>query len=382
MDTPTRGPTRLLGSLDRLTAELERAFRQWEAEPNPWPEERVNELACRAFLLQRAGNGPYGRYCQRLEVAAEDVTGWREVPPVPTAAFREIPLTVGRPQEAKLDFRTSGTTGGTRRRGRHLVRAPGLYRASLEATFTHFVLTRTGSGSTDPGRRLPIASLVPDYDRSRHSSLSWMAEAVLARFGSPGSQFLATDRGIDWEAAASFASSAAARQEPVCLFGTTLAFDEWSRRLDDSRRRIALPKGSIVVDTGGSKGRVGLERDRVLERLESCLGVGEDNVVNEFGMTELLSQRYGSPAVLLGPPWLRSRALDPVTLEELPEGEVGVLNHFDLANVGSVCSVLTEDLGSVADGVLTLVGRATGSSPRGCSLATAELLRAQATAGP
>ncbi len=101
-------------------------------------------------------------------------------------------------------------------------------------------------------------------------------------------------------------------------------------------------------------------------------------------MTELLSQRYGTsdadPILLRGPPWLRTRALDPVTLEELPDGRSGVLCHFDLANLGSVCAVLTEDLGQTRGNDLVWEGRSPGAPPRGCSLAMAELLRAQTDA--
>ncbi len=119
-----------------------------------------------------------------------------------------------------------------------------------------------------------------------------------------------------------------------------------------------------------------------MEGLAGRLGIVPSSVINEFGMTELLSQRYaplalGGPLPLCGPPWLLSRALHPETLEELPEGEVGLLNHFDLANVGSVCSVLTEDLGAVRENAVRWVGRSPGAPPRGCSLATTELLRAQ-----
>ena len=137
------------------------------------------------------------------------------------------------------------------------------------------------------------------------------------------------------------------------------------------------------MDTGGEKGRPGLARSDIVRDLAPRLGLTLDCVVNEFGMTELLSQRYGrgDPAVpLLAPPWLRSQVLDPLTLQEVPEGEVGILCHFDLANLGSVCSVLTEDRGrKVGDGI-EWVGRTEGAPPRGCSLATAELLEAQARA--
>ncbi len=72
--------------------------------------------------------------------------------------------------------------------------------------------------------------------------------------------------------------------------------------------------------------------------------------------------------------------LDPVTLEELPEGEVGILCHYDLANLGSACAVLTEDRGRAVGRGIEWIGRTDGAPPRGCSLATAELLEAQDSA--
>ena len=69
------------------------------------------------------------------------------------------------------------------------------------------------------------------------------------------------------------------------------------------------------------------------------------------------------------PPWVRTRALDPAGLAPLPPGQPGLLAHFDLANAGSVCHILTEDFGrTTADGGLEVMGRVPGAMPRGCSL--------------
>ena len=54
--------------------------------------------------------------------------------------------------------------------------------------------------------------------------------------------------------------------------------------------------------------------------------------------------------VILRQPWLRVRALNPTTLEPVAENETGLLAFFDLANLGSVCHVLTEDIGRVIGG--------------------------------
>ena len=368
--------SRVRDEFDELAGELEAAFAAWRRAPASWPADAFDRLAGRAFALQYEANEPYRRYCDRRGARPGSPGDWRGIPAVPTAAFREIALRVA-VREPVLEFRTSGTTGGRRARGRHPIVAPELYRASLLAGFAHGVI--------DPGPgRLPFLSLVPPFSASRDSSLSWMCDAVVERFGAAGSIVAARAEGFDWAAADRFVERACATGRPVGILATTLGLHEWIGRLERCGARRRLPDGSRVMDTGGAKGRGDVTRSEVVARLEEWLGVPGRRVVNEFGMTELLSQRYSrppeAPHLLFGPPWLRTRALDPVSLEELPDGEPGVLCHFDLANLGSVCAVLTEDIGRVHGDAIEWGGRAPGAPPRGCSLATAELLEAQSGA--
>lgn len=376
-----------------LAGELKSAFRSWRG--GPWDEGRFRKLALRSFRLQYESVAAYRAYCDRRGRAPRKVSDWREVPPVPTAAFRSVPLIVGDdPGQADLEFRTSGTSRGGGDRGSHWIRDAALYRASLEPAFRRFVLPEAGEDD-----RVRIVSLLPPFPESRHSSLCWMADALLRRFGDAGSGSVARGPGalardgtvpggaVNWQEARGRVRDAAEEGAPVVVLATTLAVAEWMGRLAEDDVRISLPPGSRLMDTGGAKGRTGLERPRVLEAVRERLGLGGRAVVNELGMTELLSQRYAPSAGpdagwLAGPPWLRTRALDPVTLDELPEGEVGLLCHHDLANAGSVSTVLTEDLGRVRNGRVQHCGRTAGSPPRGCSLATAELLEAAGGDGP
>jgi hypothetical protein len=104
------------------------------------------------------------------------------------------------------------------------------------------------------------------------------------------------------------------------------------------------------------------------------LHVPPEQVVREYGMTELTSQCYtrallgGDPDLFVTPPWMRVRIFDPVTLEEAPAGKTGLISVFDLANVGSAVHLLTEDLGVAEDDGFRLLGRAAGAELRGCSL--------------
>jgi hypothetical protein len=115
-------------------------------------------------------------------------------------------------------------------------------------------------------------------------------------------------------------------------------------------------------------------------------------------MTEMLSQLYdttlrdlagreirggaqpgrqaGAPPrdrVFAGPPWVRTRVLDPVSLQPVPKGTPGLLCHHDLANLDSVAAILTEDEGVEVDGGIQLIGRIQGAEPRGCSLSMEDL---------
>ncbi len=356
--------------LAAISAELTEQFLAWRGEP--WSDARFDELARRIFTLQFEASTPFRKYCVSRGMDPGRIRDWRDIPPVPTAAFRRVDFRASQSADELL-FRTSGTTSGRNARGRHVVPFPELYRASLRGPFRHFVLG-------ERQRELRLLSLVPPFATTRDSSLGWMLDDVIDGFGMPSSRSVADESGIDWQDLESACRSAEQEEIPVCLAGTTVAFSGWTNRLERERTRFSLPAGSVLMDTGGVKGGSGLDRADMLSNLLPLLGLGSMQAVNEFGMTELLSQMYGRGIAnppLAGPPWLRTQVLDPVSLEPRPDGSEGILCHFDLANVGSVIGVLTDDRGRIGSEGLTWLGRSPGAPPRGCSLATAELLAVQ-----
>ena len=139
------------------------------------------------------------------------------------------------------------------------------------------------------------------------------------------------------------------------------------------------------METGGFKGvRREVSRDQLYAAITEHTGVPTSRIVNEYGMTELLSQLWepvlaeglDAVGVHVPAPWLRVRALDATTLAPMPEGDDGILCFFDLANLGSVSHILTEDVGSVIEGRVRLRGRAPGAESRGCSRAMDDLMSA------
>ena len=328
--------------------------------------------AARVFAHQFTHNAPYRAFCERRGVTPSSVASWEDVPPVPTAAFRHADLTTGPPEAV---FRTSGTSGGAEARGRHLVPHLDLYRASALAAFDRFLLP--------DGARLPALFLLPPPLERPDSSLVRMCEWVGAKDGA-SAEWFAGPAGLDVGRLGQRLREFEACGEAVLLAGPTAGF----AHLFAEASAVRLGPASRVMDTGGAKGMPRpLSRPGFLRACWTRLGVAGYFCVNEYGMTELCSQRYESvlrdrfagrslaPRRLVAPPWLRTRVLDPDTLAAVPPGTIGLLCHHDLANAGSVSVVLTEDLGhTVGDDGIAVVGRVPGATPRGCGQLLADMV--------
>lgn len=356
------------------------------------PDAAFNRLALKVHAVQRATNPVLRRYWDA--VSDGQPAAWNEIPPVPVRAFRDTPIVTG---TAEVVFRTSGTTGRGARRGEHHVASLELYRAAAQDNYRQHLFAGAPA--------LRLISLVPNPAVVPDSSLATMAGFIA---GEPEVRHTAwafdPERGVDVDAvreavaaAASVAAAAAAptttaappgpssaTPPPILLLTTAFALVQLLDALADSL--LPLPHGSRIMETGGFKGRTAeIDRPTLYRRVHGTLGVPESHVVNEYGMTEMLSQAYDCVAgqgpsaaerVHRFPPWVRTRALDPADLSPLPAGRPGLLAHFDLANAASVCHLLTEDYGSVtADGGVRLLGRAPGAAMRGCSLAAEAFLR-------
>jgi hypothetical protein len=214
--------------------------------------------------------------------------------------------------------------------------------------------------------------------------------AAEARFSSSSSaRWLLSETGVDLRGLELAAASASARSRPLLLLGTAFAL---VRLLDDlDGAQLALPSGSVVMQTGGFKGR---SREVTMEELRAgvsrALQLAPERVVGEYGMTELTSQLYegtvaesalaarqpsATPGIYFEPPWLRVTPVDPISLRPVAEGEAGLARFIDLGNVDSAVSVVTQDLVRRVHGGIQLLGRQAGAPPRGCSLAIEALLR-------
>lgn len=369
------------GRFQRLSSELKRLMSR--GVDRPLADDAFNELALRVFRHQCAANSTYRRFVEARGTAPDTIRHWTGIPPVPATAFKHVRLVAGEQSAVERVFRTSGTLSGGERRGEHAVLDLDLYRSSLLPAFRAHLLP--------DGLRLPILSLVPSPADRPDSSLGFMVEAAMHALGEEGSDWFVDSRsGLMEQRLYDALRHAEAEGTPVLIASTSFGLVHWLDAMDRHGWRVRLPEGSRAMETGGFKGRSrSVTKDALYEGLHQRLGVPPRRTVNEYGMTELLSQFYepvltegeaeGGPTArrLVAPPWMRTRVLDPGSLDPVPLGVEGVLCHLDLANAGSVAHVLTEDRGVAVGGGFRVLGRIRGAESRGCSLAVDEILAAR-----
>jgi hypothetical protein len=269
------------------------------------------------------------------------------VPFLPIEAFKWRGVVNSGSGPVDLTFVSSGTGGP---RSRHPVLDAKVYERSVTVHFAQVF----GTGPFE------IIAHLPTYRASDEpSSLLYMVETLISRFGTDRSSF------VDDSSAFDVALEGHDPGAPMIVFGSAFGLLDL---VEESRRRA--PAGATIVETGGMKTyRREVTREELHGRLAAGFGVDRTSVRSEYGMCELLSQCYTRGGEVFFPPtWMRFKVVD-VDNPELParDGRPGLLAVCDLANVHSVSAVLTSDLAVERGKGFELLGRADAAEIRGCN---------------
>lgn len=344
------------------------------AVDNP-SDEAFDKQALALFAHQYLNNVPFRRFCQQRGKTLRTVKSWRDIPAVPISAFKALTLSCISADQAERTFMTSGTTQAEVK-GKHHHPTLAVYDASMIRNF--------GQRFMAGGDRIRMGILFPDEILLPNSSLAHYLALAVREFGTEASHYLLTQQGLDTARVIAELERAQQAGEPYALLGASYSFVHLLDALQRLGKTFNLPAGSRVLDTGGFKGQSReLSMADFYAQLSAALGIPASQCINMYGMTELSTQFYDAgnatlPSVKSGPHWIRSRVVEPLSGEELPRGQQGILAHCDLANFNSVTTILTEDVGVAVDGGFLLLGRAQGSAAKGCSLAVEEFLQAAA----
>ncbi|HTL59438.1 MAG TPA: hypothetical protein VL361_27455 [Candidatus Limnocylindrales bacterium] len=345
-----------------------------------------NRLAVGLFRLQLSRNPVYRTLCQSRGLRPVKVTHWSEIPSLPTAAFKDVEVSCLSPEARTNIFHSSGTTEQQPSRHFHDPLSLNIYEASLWPWFEQHLIPDLNRANDLPPLLL---CLTPSSGELPHSSLGHMFATIAGNYKWQEAMFVGrltaeAAWAVNAQAAVTALKRATEGKRAVVILGTAFSYVHLLDHFRDLGLRFQLPPGSRAMETGGYKGRSRtLTRAELHALITEMLGICANNIVCEYGMTELSSQAYdrvaagnlepknppSSVRAFHFPPWARAQIISPETGREVSEGETGLIRVFDLANVHSVLAIQTEDLGIRRGNGFELIGRAKLAEPRGCSLA-------------
>ncbi len=328
-----------------------------------------NDYALRLFALHYDSNQLFREFCDAKKVRPGDIDRWEDIPMVYNDVFKTHIVASFPLEKAVLACLTGGTTSLTQR-GR-------IFRDE-DGKRLVFAANRIMTGAYlfpdfEEGKRCRILILAPSPELAPSMGMAIGIDQTRQAFGTPDSKFLLGKTGIDINGLLKALRESEASGAPVALIGATSAFVYFFQACRRKKMSFCLPSGSRVCDGGGYRGRFGVvTREDYYAMVQEFLGIPETHCVNVLGEAETATNLFDDALrrLVMGlpprkrtrpvPPWSRVRAMSIDDLKPLPDGEVGLLAHWDLANVPTVLAVITDNLGYTTDGGrgCEMVGRA------------------------
>lgn len=273
---------------------------------------------------------------------------------VPIEVFRWKQKAIGAMGWQK-SFQSSGTTQSERSKAPYSHQGLEAYAVGAMLTFYHVLKRFFADPLSVPGISLvPTTAVWPDSSLAQ--MVAWCAELW----------------SVTYMGAVDLQPLPAA--EPVWLFGTAFDFVN----AIDAGVRFSLPVGSVVIETGGTKGKSrSVTRDELYAMISENFGVASTHIVSEYGMCELASQAYdmapqGEPRSFRFPHWVQVTVQDDKGQQH--DLGTGALVMADPLRPDVSYPIRTQDLASVRqDGTFILQGRVPYAVLKGCSLKAGEV---------
>ncbi len=328
-----------------------------------------NEYCLRMFALHYETNKIFREFCEAKKVKPGDVSRWQDIPIVYNDVFKTHLVASFPLEKSVMACLTGGTTSLTQR-GR-------IFRDE-DGKKLVFAANKMMTGSYvfpdfEEGKRCRILILAPSPELAPSMGMAIGIDQTRRHFGTDDSMFLLGKSGIHINELLKALRESESTGVPVALIGATVAYVYFFQACRRKKMKFRLPPGSRICDGGGYRGRFGVvTRDDYYAMVEEILGIPNSHCVNVLGEAETATNLFddslrrcakGLPLQKRTrpvPPWSRVLAMSIDDLKPLPDGEIGLLAHWDLANVPTVLAVITDNLGYTTDGGrgCEMVGRA------------------------
>ena len=317
------------------------------------------------FHFQFQHIGQACKYYKSLGINPETLQSTNDIPPIGLNVFKATTFFAGIKQ-TKI-FQTSGTSG----KGQGASCFDELDLSVMQTS----IIENCRQHLFQDDRKTRFLMLVPSPDEAPDIIMAYGMNHIAQKWGLAAPLFAVSHGQFLGKEAVGYIKQAIQDEVPLTIIGGSFGFVNFIDAISAKIPNLCLPKGSRLLDAGGFKGRSReLNRDDFITLTSSFFNVPQELCFNLYGLTELSSQFYSKAASAKQPAhWTKVRVCHPLTLHEVGLGEQGVAILYDLANISKPFVIFTDDIAINHGDGFELLGRASGSAPRGCSLALEEI---------
>lgn len=329
------------------------------------------------LIFHYENNEMYRRFCQRKGFDPNmPVERIEDIPPVAVSVFKELGFglnSVPR-EELTLALQSSATSG---------VPSTVVLDKTTSRRQAKAMVKVIAAVIGNERRPFLIMDIDPRSADRRLIGARFAAVTGYLKFASETGYFLKVRDGVsyfDIDGITEFIASLPP-DKPAVVFGFTyILFQNVLSAIEESGRKVALPKGSKIIHIGGWKKLEAQKIDKNVfnSRVAAAFGIEPEDVIDIYGFTEQMGLNY--PDCPCGckhtSTYVDVIVRDPVSRESLPPGKEGMLEfvtpipHSYPGNV-----VLTDDIGVICEGEcpygrsgkrFKIIGRMKKAEARGC----------------
>ncbi|PIU18976.1 MAG: hypothetical protein COT18_09510 [Elusimicrobia bacterium CG08_land_8_20_14_0_20_59_10] len=349
--------------------------------PDKERSDKFNELCLKVFALQFDNIDSYHKFCLQKGTRPENTALFTGIPAVPVQAFKAGDIFIYPAAEARVTFKTSGTSGH---------KAGSAYFSETGAALASLAIVRNARNYLFPdGLDARFFLISPTPERAPHLTMAFGITEVMKNTGPHGGKHYIGPAGILWDELFTDLKKAAAENVPAAVIGPSFGVVFMLDRMAAGGMKLKLPPGSRLLDAGGFKGKSReISRTEMVEAAGEMLDIRPQYCVNTLGMSELGTQYYDNnlrnfilnrefPVYKENPHWAKTFVVDLRDFQVIPEGDesrTGALLHFDLTNIDRALAILTDDLGRYRGSGFEICGRIAADDIKGCSVTIEEML--------
>ncbi|PQL93577.1 long-chain-fatty-acid--protein ligase [Apibacter adventoris] len=311
-------------------------------------EEDFNKKALEIFKFQYNNTLIYKKFVDLFNIDINGISHYTQIPFIPIEFYKTKKI-IHQNYNSQLYFQSSGTT--SMNLSKHYIADESIYQKSIINSFKLFF--------GDPSQYV-FLGLLPSYLERENSSLIYMVNYLMQQSNHEENGYFLNN----WEALNSLLKKLEKNNKKTILFGVSYALIDFSEKFPQTL------KNSVIIETGGMKGRKEeITKEELLKKLQNSFHTS--NIFSEYSMTELLSQAYSmGNNIYQTPPWMKVliRDIEDPFHFYVDNNKSGGISIIDLANVYSCSFISTQDLGRQSDNNFEILGRMDNSDIRGCSL--------------